>query len=178
LVVFTSDHGENFGDQNWVYHFSNVTDACTRVPIFWMDPEDRSAQVMDHKTSSRLLFHSIARRAGYDKLTGEDLFRNNEFSTPISQSYWYDNHGNTMDKYKFNQFCFHHEGMRYLNKNGEWSQAKATDYKAADPEENFQILDAKIDPIEDFVRDQDLKKYLKSKLSDYMAFESKIKKHS
>jgi hypothetical protein len=27
LVIFVSDHGDNFGDQDWFYHFSNVTDA-------------------------------------------------------------------------------------------------------------------------------------------------------
>ena len=87
LVVFTSDHGENFGDQNWVYHFSNVTDACTRVPIFWLDNEYRDAVIKNHLTSSRLLFHSIARKSGYDQLNGLDLFRNDIYNMPISQSY-------------------------------------------------------------------------------------------
>ena len=176
LVIFTSDHGENFGDQNWVYHFSNVTDACTRVPMFWLDPEDRSAKTIDHKTSSRLLYHSIARRAGYQDLDGEDLFNNNIHNLPISQSYWYDNHGKTMSKYKYNQFCFHHEGMRYLKRNGKWCQATSTNYDEHIPEAIFTELDMNIDPIEEFVQDTELKNYLRQKLSDYLAFESTIRK--
>ena len=174
LVVFTSDHGENFGDQNWVYHFSNVTDACTRVPIFWLDNEHAEERSVDFKTSSRLLFHSIARKAGYSDLNGHDLFSNNVFNIPISQSYWYNNHGRTLDKYKYNQFCFHYEGTRYLKRNGQWSHASSTDYSKNEIEQNFSKMDVGTDPIEEFVQDTEARDFLRENLKSYLKFESKI----
>lgn len=175
LVVFTSDHGENFGDQNWVYHFSNVTDACTRVPIFWMDNDDRIGSKIDYKTSSRLLFHSIAKKAGYTELNGHDLFRNNIHNIPISQSYWYNNHGKTLSKYKYNQFCFHHEGMRYLKKNGSWSRAASTMYDKGHLEQSFEELGEDINPIFEFIEDTEVKAYLDKHLQAYLEFEKKIR---
>lgn len=175
LVVFTSDHGENFGDQNWVYHFSNVTDACTRVPIFWLDHNGIVPSVKDHKTSSRLLFHSIAKKAGYTGLNGQDLFNNNVYNIPISQSYWYSHHAQTLDKYKFNQFCFHYEGMRYLKKNGHWETAASTSYIKNQEEMPFEKIGKNVNPIEEVVKDTEVKKYLNKNLDEYLAFEKKIK---
>lgn len=177
LVVFTSDHGENFGDQNWVYHFSNVTDACTRVPIFWLDNDTHQSGVKNHLTSSRLLFHSLAKKAGYDQLNGQDLFAENIFSIPISQSYWYNNHGKTLDKYKYNQFCFHYNGTRYLKKNGSWASAPTTQYDDNGVEESFKSYDqGSIDPLIDFVDDTEVRNYISKHLKEYSEFESKIKR--
>ncbi len=175
LVVFTSDHGENFGDQDWVYHFSNVTDACTRVPIFWLDNNNVDPGIRDHKTSSRLLFHSIAKKVGYNKLKGHDLFSNNVYNIPISQSYWYNHHGKTLDKYKFNQFCFHYNGMRYLKKNGTWASAISTEYDNGKSEMLFENLAAGTNPIEEVVDDNEAQDYLRKHLAEFLAFEKGIK---
>jgi hypothetical protein len=174
LVIFTSDHGENFGDQDWVYHFSNVTDACTRVPVFWLDHNGVDPGIRDHKTSSRLLFHSIAKKVGYTHLNGHDMFNNNIYNIPISQSYWYNHHGKTLDKYKFNQFCFHYDGMRYLKKNGSWASAITTEYNDGKKEMLFENLSKGTNPIEEFVDDAEAQKYLRSNLSDFLSFEKKI----
>ncbi len=175
LVVFTSDHGENFGDQDWVYHFSNVTDACTRVPIFWLDNDIHDPKIIDHRTSSRLLFHSIAAKAGYNELNGHNLFNNNVYNIPISQSYWYNHHAETLAKYKYNQFCFHYEGMRYLKKNGSWSAAPITEYDKGQQEAIFKVLGEDINPVEELVKDSEVKAYLRKHLKAYLEFESKIK---
>ena len=175
LVVFTSDHGENFGDQNWVYHFSNVTDACTRVPIFWLDNNGKTPGHLEHKTSSRLLFHSLAKSAGYANINGEDLFKNQVYNIPISQSFWYNNQGKTLDKFKFNQFCFHYEGMRYLKKNGSWARASATDYEhGASNEQSFEDMGHSHNPIEEFVHDADARKFINDQLENFLRFEKKI----
>ncbi len=174
LVIFTSDHGENFGDQDWVYHFSNVTDACTRVPIFWMDHNGIVPSTKDHKTSSRLLFHTIAKRAGYQNLNGHDIFDNNVYSIPISQSYWYNHHAKTLDKYRYNQFCFHYDGMRYLKKNGSWAAAASTAYKSGEDELPFETLAKGTNPIEEIVKDAEVKKYLQKNLNNFLDFEKGI----
>ncbi|MBT8189821.1 MAG: sulfatase-like hydrolase/transferase [Bacteroidia bacterium] len=174
LVVFTSDHGENFGDQNWVYHFSNVTDACTRVPLFWLDHNGVQPRTMTHRTSSRLIFHNIAKAAGYNGVNGEDLFNNNVYNIPISQSYWYNNHGKTLDKFKYNQFCFHYDGMRYLKKNGSWARALPTEYEKNLVEDSFETMDKDINPVEEFVDDKDAREFINKQLSQFLAFEHKI----
>ena len=176
LVVFTSDHGENFGDQDWVYHFSNVTDACTRVPIFWLDHNGITPSIKDHKTSSRLLFHSIAKKAGYDNVNGHDLFNNNVHNIPISQSYWYNNHGRTLDKYKYNQFCFHYDGMRYLKKNGSWGIAESTAYDEGMVEVPFKDIGNDVNPIHEVVEDTEVREYLDKHLKAFLDFEKLIEK--
>jgi len=175
LVVFASDHGENFGDQNWLYHFSNVTDACTRVPLFWLDNNGMTPKSLHHSVSSRLLYHSLAEAAGYDKLDGESLFKEEIFNTPISQSYWYDSQGKTLEKYKFNQFCFKVDGDRYLKRSGEWFHAQATNYGTDEKEPDFKLID-NVNPINEFVNDQELKSFLSEKLDGFEKFESKFKK--
>ncbi len=174
LVIFTSDHGENFGDQNWVYHFSNVSDACTRVPIFWLDPNGMTPSVKDHKVSSRSLFHSIAKRSGYEDLNGEDLFTANVHNIPISQSYWYNNHGKTLDKYKFNQFCFHVNDKRYLKKNGSWFQAETTKYGKTTEEPLFEQLDADVNPLQENVIDPESRTFIQKQLDNFLAFEKTL----
>ncbi len=174
LVIFTSDHGENFGDQNWVYHFSNVTDACTRVPIFWLDSNGMTPNILQHKTSSRLLFHSIAKSSGYSKLNGEDIFKDQVYNMPISQSFWYNNQGRTLDKFKFNQFCFHFEGMRYLKKNGSWARASSTQYGENSNEQSFEDMGKGINPIEELVNCSEAKKFVQSQLKDFLKFEDKL----
>jgi len=174
LVIFTSDHGENFGDQDWVYHFSNVTDACTRVPIFWLDHNGIDPGIRDHKTSSRLLFHTIAKKVGYTGMNGHDIFTHNIHSIPISQSYWYNHHGKTLDRYKYNQFCFHYEGMRYLKKNGSWASAEATQYNNGQKELPFENLSHGVNPIEEIVKDTEAQKYLRQQLEEFLLFEKKI----
>ena len=59
LVIFCSDHGDNFGDQGWQYHFSNVTDGGNRVPLFWLDHEKRQAETKNYNVSSRFLNESL-----------------------------------------------------------------------------------------------------------------------
>jgi len=174
LVIFTSDHGENFGDQDWVYHFSNVTDACTRVPIFWLDHNGIDPGIRDHKTSSRLLFHTIAKKVGFGGMNGHDIFTHNIHSIPISQSYWYNHHGKTLDRYKYNQFCFHYEGMRYLKKNGSWASAEATQYNEGMEELPFENLSHGVNPIEEIVKDTEAQNYLRQQLGEFLLFEKKI----
>lgn len=174
LVIFTSDHGENFGDQNWVYHFSNVTDACTRVPIFWLDSNGMTPTIKEHKTSSRLLFHSIAKSAGYQGLNGEDIFKDQIYNIPISQSFWYNNQGKTLDKFKFNQFCFHFDGQRYLKKNGSWAVAGSTEYENQGIEPAFEDMGKGVNPIEEMVHCPDAKDFVNSQLQSFLRFEDKI----
>ena len=163
LVIFTSDHGENFGDQDWLYHFSNVSDAGTRVPLFWLGHDHQRSKQIKQQVNTRLLFHSIIRACSHQELNGEDLFTNNMYNMPLTQSYWYNNQGKTLPKYKYNLFCFKHEGKRYLFKNNRWYIAADTDFEKQDEEERFKPLATEVDPL-DHIEDKNQKEWLKTKM--------------
>ncbi len=169
-VIFGSDHGENFGDQDWVYHFSNVTDACTRVPYFWLEPGQSTSEINSHYKSSRAVYHSIAKRAGDNSVGDHGFFNESELSIPISQTYWYNNKGKTLDQYKFNQFVFSDGADRYLYKNDNWYKGVWTDYSTDQPEKHFEPINADVS-IDDLVSNNDSLKYIKEKWEKYKAFE-------
>jgi len=174
LVIFCSDHGDNFGDQGWQYHFNNVTDAGNRVPVMWFGHDHPAAETKSHKVSSRLIHQSILEAAGFEKQTA-NLFEETPYSLPLLQSYWYNNDGRTMEKYKYNQFCFINGDDRFVLRNGQWMQAPVSD---GGPEPTFQYLGNNINPIEDLNLDAEKRKYISETLSNFNKFSDEIMKKS
>ena len=147
LVVFCSDHGDNFGEQGWVYHFSNVTDAGNRVPLYWLDGTE-SPRTVDTPVSARDVFHALLTRIG-DTDARFDLLREPERSMPVMQSCWYNNQGKTLDKFRFNQICLLEGGTRWLRRRNEWlSSPPANDEGVEAP---FVRLAPGVDPVEEVV---------------------------
>ncbi len=168
-VVFMSDHGDNFGEQNWFYHFSNVTDAGNKVPMFWLDNEASRTGVNDRPVSSRFIFSELMRTINsYD---GPGLFEEASENLPVMQSYWYNNMGRTLDKYIYNQFAFMNEGMRYANRNGQWLSAPPS---TVEKEPVYEAMTAGVNPIEDCVEDKVRKEYLTESFKDFSVFSEKI----
>ncbi len=126
LVIFCSDHGDNFGEQGWLYHFSNVTDAGNRVPLFYLYQERYQPRSIHTPVSARNLFHSILHDAG-DPATvsgsSPHICREPQRSLPIMQAYWYNNQNRTLPKYRHNQICFLEQGVRLLKRHGDWLYA-------------------------------------------------------
>jgi hypothetical protein len=174
LVVFCSDHGDNFGDQGWQYHFNNVTDAGNRVPVMWFGHDHPTAEIKSHKVSSRLIHQSILEAAGFEKQTA-NLFEETPYSLPLLQSYWYNNDGRTLEKYKYNQFCFINGDDRFVLRNGQWMQAPVSD---GGIEPTFQYLGNNINPIEDLNLDAEKRKYISETLSNFNKFSDEIMKKS
>ena len=170
LVVFCSDHGDNFGDQEWYYHFSNVTDAGNKVPLFWMDNESKTSRVIHTPVSSRFIQNSILKKCGLEHANGT-LFDDEQFTLPIMQSYWYDNNGKTMDKFIYNQFCFVQDKMRYVYKNGNWSAARITENSI---EPKFEPLPTGVDPIQETVSDLERKSFLIKSLAEFNSFQKDL----
>ena len=175
LVVFCSDHGDNFGDQGWQYHFSNVTDAGNRVPLFWMDHEHSGARTLDHNVSSRFIHQSILEAAGMEKQNG-NLFEQTPQSMPLLQSYWYNNEGQTMDKYKYNQFCFVEGRDRYVLRADRWMHAPVSTLGEAEP--TFGYIGEGINPIHELNLDPDKKQFLSSTIEDFRRFSDAVMKKS
>lgn len=170
LVIFCSDHGDNFGDQGWQYHFSNVTDGGNRVPLFWLDHEKRPAETKKHNVSSRFLHNDILRAAGLDD-EGKTLMEERDDNLPVLESFWYDNEGHTMDKYKYNQTAFIHGDKRFVQRAGNWMYAPVSNNGK---EPTFEWVEKGFNPMEELQLSAERKKYLENSLKDFTVFSDKV----
>lgn len=170
LVIFCSDHGDNFGDQGWQYHFSNVTDGGNKVPVFWLDHEAPKGEIKNHNVSSRFLQNDILRACGLDD-EGGTLMEERENNLPFLQSYWYDNEGKTLDKYKYNQAAFIEGDKRFVLRAGQWMYAPVAQNGA---EPTFEYVEKNFNPIEALNIPESKKKYLQQNMDDFTSFSEKI----
>lgn len=129
LFVFLSDHGDNFGDENWWYHFSNVTEAGNRVPLFIATPDLHTGIDINTPVSTRQLYDYIIQSA--ETRIGGISFNNYLDKPPCLQSYWYDMKGKTLPQYQHDQFAFIHDNHRYINSASHWSYSDITHFNSA-----------------------------------------------
>lgn len=169
LVVFGSDHGDCFGEQGWMYHFSNVADGGNRVPLYWLSPGQSEAVTVDTPVSARDLFHGVLSEAG----NPAGLFHpvhDPHRSFPTMQSSWYNNQGKTLSKFKYNQICFLESGNRWLYRRGEWLAAPPA---TENGEDTFQPLPGGVNPLEETVIPLERRRHLQQVLADFQAFSAK-----
>ena len=169
LVVFCSDHGDNFGDQGWQYHFSNVTDGGNRVPLFWLDHEKAEPGVKDYNVSSRFMQQDILRACGLHE--EGTLMEERDNNLPLLQSFWYDNDGKTLQKYKYNQMAFIEGDKRFVLRAGNWMYAPAT---KEGKEPTFEYVQQNFNPLEELRLSEQRKKYLEQSVKDFSVFSEKI----
>ena len=172
LVVFCSDHGDNFGEMNWYYHFSNVNDGGNRVPFFWLNPGGENAGIHNKPISSRFVYHSLLEAIGINQ--DVTLFKNEVYNFPMIQSFWYKHQGGTRDQYRYNQFMFVDENTRYVKRNEKWMSAPITG-ENYHQEPVFEAMNSNANPIEELVKDREKKNYLNEKLKEFITFSSEIK---
>ena len=176
LVVFASDHGDNFGEQGWQYHFSNVNDAGNRVPLFWLPPNGEAPRVEHRPVSARDVFGSVLRAAGDRDAALVSLPHEPWRSMPIMQSYWYNNRGRTHARFRYNQFAFVSGEQRYLYRSDRWYSAPIT--RQDEPEPAFQPLDEGIDPLYEGVDDAERLAYLRRVFADFRTFSDRVMRNS
>lgn len=170
LVVFCSDHGDNFGEQDWLYHFSNVTDGGNRVPIFWLSHEHQARKVIHQTINAKDIHRSILKAC---QISGEpSIVETPEESHSVMQSYWYNNKNKTLPKFKYNQLCFVGDQQRFLFRKGAWYSSSIT---TAGPELPFKALGTGINPIEEGgVSDQSKQAWLRERFREFEVFSEKI----
>ena len=170
LVVFCSDHGDNFGDQGWQYHFSNVTDGGNKVPVFWLDHEANTPETKTHNVTSRFIHHDILNAVGLSA-EGKTMMEECDNNLPVLESYWYNNEGRTMNKYKFNQAAFIEGDKRFVHRAGNWMYAPVgTNGK----EPAFEFVEQGFNPVEELRLSVERKKYLERSLKDFSVFSDKV----
>lgn len=59
LIVFTSDHGEEFGEHNDFHHGQTLYDELVRVPLMVKLPYSESVVVIDHPVSTAAIMPTI-----------------------------------------------------------------------------------------------------------------------
>lgn len=174
-VVVCSDHGDNFGDQGWAYHFANVTEGGNRVPLFWLKAGESKAQVIDQPVSSRDVYSAILQEVGSPEGRFH-LVDQPEESYPVMQSCWYNNQGHTLPRYKYNQICFLEANTRWLNRAGHWYSAPpATN---ADREAPFVRLPGQTNPLEEMDIPSERRVYLRKVFQDFEQFSNRIMENS
>lgn len=169
-VVFCSDHGDNFGDQGWLYHFSNVTDGGNRVPLFWLPHDDRPAAQIETPVSTRDIYTTLLGLVGRPE--GRPILLDDpQDSIPLMSSFWYNNNGRTLPQYRHNQLAFLENGMRYRLLGERWSAAPP---QVEGPEATFAPLPADVNPIQDAVSDPTRRAQLTKYLADFHSFSEKL----
>ncbi len=171
LVVFGADHGDNFGEHGWLYHFSNVTDAGNRVPLYWLSPDGEAAgRRVTTPMSTRDVYGGILAEAGVDRTHAHPVSEP-ERSFPIMQSCWYNNNGRTLPQYKFNQICMLEGGKRWLRRRNEWFVG---DPAAGGVEPSFERLAPGFDPLEEGVIASERRPYLRGVLRDFEEYSRRV----
>jgi arylsulfatase A-like enzyme len=174
LVLFASDHGDNFGEQGWQYHFSNVNDAGNRVPLYVLEPDQESGRAIDERVSMRdlygtILLNSDAETPDADELV--DLTRAPERSVPVLESYWYNRDGKTLPKYRFNQFAFVDRGTKFVRRNDRWLSSEIAN---GVHESEFQQMPGSIDPIEEVDVDDRRRDTLRRQFREWEVFSQRV----
>jgi arylsulfatase A-like enzyme len=184
MVVFCSDHGDNHGDQNWQYHFSNVTDAGNRVPLYILEPGQTSGEKVEERVSLRDLYGTLlsAAGAGTEKDSEEhvppdydepsvDLLDDPARSESLLESYWYNRDGKTLDKYRFNQFAFIDGNEKFIRRNDEWLTSEIANGKM---ESQFKPLASDVNPIEEVDIPEERRSLLREHFDAYEVFSKNV----
>lgn len=169
LYIFTSDHGDNFGDEGWRYHFSNVTEAGNRVPLFVAGPEVPAGEETTTPTSIRLLKQFIV-NAAETGIQPERLEPQFYDALPLLESFWYDKNGKTLSKFQSDQFGFIYDGHRYTKNGDGWHL-----YKLG--AEDSAVIDAipyDADPVYDLDMDKSQQNFLREKYESFRKFSRSI----
>jgi arylsulfatase A-like enzyme len=178
-VIFCSDHGDTFGEQDWLYHFSNVSDGGNRVPLMILDHDEDRPGSMDSPVTMKDLYGTVLRLAGDRDPTLRSVRDEDGRSNPVLESYWYNNLGKTQHKYRFNQYAFVDGDRRFAFRSdpqrdaseGRWSTAPLT--RGAEVEVPFSPLDPGDNPIEEHA-DPERRAELRASFAGFSEFSEAI----
>lgn len=168
LYVFTSDHGDNFGDEGWKYHFSNVTEAGNRVPLFISGPGITQNQIIADPVSLRHLYSVFV-----DAANGVPTLASMESAGTIDallESFWYNKNGQTLQKYQSDQFAFIHNGIRYVQNGDGWHAYTLGNGDSAAVEE----IASSSNPVYESEMTPDLRESLVSRYQDFSQFSTSL----
>ena len=94
-----------------------------------------------------------------------------ESNLPLLQSFWYDNEGHTLAKYKYNQVAFIEGNQRFVLRAGNWMHAPVSN---GGKEPTFEYVQQNFNPLEELHLPEKTKKYREMNIRDFNAFSDKI----
>ena len=162
-ILVCSDHGDNFGDGGWEYHFSNVTEAGNRTPLLWLRHDDEHSRVINTPVSMKEICESILVECGK---RGSHLLEQDPSTPVVTESYWYSNQGRTLARFRVNRFSFIVGQTRWVNENGRWRAGRIATGDGEPPLESCPAMD----PIEELQLDLDHRDYLRHQFAGFRAF--------
>jgi len=167
LLIFTADHGDNFGDEGWKYHFSNVTEAGNRVPLFVMGPDLSEDNDIHQPVTMRRLFDFILESADslplFKHFYGENII-------PLLESYWYNRNGETLPKYRNDQLAFVYNDQRFVYRDAQWHAFSLGSYDSSEIEE----IPVDANPIYDLSLRSSAQKQLIRQFEDFQNFSNNL----
>jgi len=167
LLIFTADHGDNFGDEGWKYHFSNVTEAGNRVPLFVMGPDLSEGREKHQPVTMRRLFDFILESANtlpsFENFYGEDI-------VPLIESYWYNRNGETLPKYQNDQLAFIYNGQRFVYREGQWHAFSL----GTDDSAEVEKMPVDANPLYDLALSSSVEKQLTHQFEAFQKFSNKL----
>jgi len=169
-IVFSSDHGENFGEEQWLYHFANVTEGGNRVPLLWSSPGEKGVAGVDTQVSLKDVFGSFLQEAGIRKPEAWHLKKTPERSTSIIESIWYDAKNKTIPEFKRNQFAFVAGDQKFVYRKQKWFY---TPVNTDSPTRHLTSFDHS-DPFSAAGLDTEKKTEVKTAWKNFVTFEKKI----
>ncbi|TVQ99879.1 MAG: hypothetical protein EA398_11795 [Deltaproteobacteria bacterium] len=170
-VFFGSDHGDNFGEQNWEYHFSNVNDAGTHV-LFHALPPDAEPRTIHTPVSARHIHGTLLAAGQLDTPDDPvDVVAEPERSLPIQESYWYNKDNKTLPQYRFNQFAFIADHHKYVLRNTQWLRSRIAGDQA---ESLFEVLPPDACPVHDVELDPELRTTLLGHFDHFLAYSRRV----
>lgn len=172
MVVLCSDHGDNFGEQGWEYHFSNVNDAGNRTALWVLHPEQEEAARRTETVSMRDLYGTLLRAVGDPEAQGlPDLTHQPERSLPIVESFWYNKDGQTRPEFRYNQFAFLEGNAKYVQRNDTWLRGRIVD---SGPEPCYETLPSDFNPWADLDIEPERRREFQLKHEAFRAFSEKV----
>jgi hypothetical protein len=117
------------------------------------------------------MFQDILRAVNV-KNDGQTMMEETAENLPILESYWYNNEGRTMEKYKLNQMAFIEKNKRFVLRGEQWMQAPVGETGVNEPK--FQAVEKGFNPLEELKLSADRKKYLDEHVKNYKMFSDKI----
>lgn len=173
LVVFCSDHGDAFGEQNWQYHFSNVTDGGNRTPLYVLEPGQRAPQSIHTPVSMRDLNGTLLELVGAPNREPQvNLLREPEASLSVLESFWYNKADQTLPEYRKNQFAFINGQHKYVCRGAdEWFRV---DWQQMLPEPDYEPLPRGYNGIEEADLEPATREQVRHQFNAFLEFASRV----
>lgn len=114
--------------------------------------------------------HDILQAVGIGN-NNSTMMEEREDNLPMLESFWYDNEGLTMEKYKYNQAAFIDGDKRFVFRAGKWMYAPVG---SNGQEPTFEYVEKNFNPIQELQMPVLRKKYLEETFSEFTAFSDKV----